>query len=129
MKKVILCSVLAAAAISSMNAQAASSSFCSGGAATNGVAASAGTSFIKQAFTPKCSTNVYLVGDEVSVTSFAVGAASAKGKTFFGGSSEGGAVQSYGTCAATGCTLANAVSGSTYATGAAASTAASSAAT
>ena len=47
--------------------------------------------FIKTDFKMKCSANVFLVYDEFA-TYVSVGAASKKGKTNFGGTSEGGAV-------------------------------------
>jgi hypothetical protein len=53
---------------------------------------------VKVAFTPKCSANVILTGDDVSATVYKVGAASVKGKTVFAGSSLGGAVGNVGEC-------------------------------
>ncbi len=107
MKNVVMGSVLAIAAVTSLSANAAT--VCTGGAATAGASFSAGTSFVKVAFTPKCSANVYLDGTESSATLFKVGAASAKGKNYFGGSTAGGSVATYGTC--NPCTQANSQSG------------------
>jgi hypothetical protein len=104
MKKVILGSVLAAAAAASFPAHAASSAFCNApNVATNAaVSASAGgsTSFVKVGFRPKCSANVFLTGNDESALLFRVGAASSKGKSSFNGSSVGGAVARYSDCAA-----------------------------
>ncbi|WP_291995369.1 hypothetical protein [Candidatus Accumulibacter sp. ACC003] len=104
MKNVIMGSVLAVAAISSLSANAAEVTICAGGGAKDGAAVTAGTDFVKVAFTPKCSANVILSGDDVSATVYKVGAASVKGKTVFAGSSLGGAVGNVGTCGASPCT-------------------------
>ncbi len=96
MKKIVLCAVLATAAVTPLTVSAATGTqtFCSGGAA--GSAASAANAsvsqFVKVAFTPKCSANVHLVGNDASATLYKVGAASGKGKSKFAGSSDGGAV-------------------------------------
>lgn len=103
MKNIILGSVLAVAAATSLSANAASMSVCSGGVAANGASFSAGTNFVKVAFTPKCSANVILNAEDVSSTFFRVGAASVKGKTVFNGSSAGGSVTKFGECAASPC--------------------------
>ncbi len=115
MKKIILSSVMAVTAISSMNAaHATSQSICaSPTSAGNGTAPTVG-SFIKTAFTPKCSANVYLVGDDMN-TYYGAGSASSKGKNIFQGSSAGGGVAASGSCAATGCTSANAQTAATTA--------------
>lgn len=115
MKKVILSSVMAVAAISSMNAaHATSQSICAAPtAAGNGTAPTVG-SFIKTAFTPKCSANVYLVGDDQN-TYYGAGSASAKGKNIFRGSTAGGGVAASGSCAATGCVSGDAVTAATTA--------------
>ena len=99
MKNVIMGSVLAVAAVTSLSANAAAVSVCSGVAAGDGAKFTAGTNFVKQEFTPKCSANVFMQGEEVSATVFAAGAASAKGKYYFGGSTVGGAVGNLGQCA------------------------------
>ena len=103
MKNVIMGSVLAVAAISSLPANAAD--ICTGGGAGNGASVTAGTdAFVKVGFTPKCSANVLLYGDDASVTLYKVGSASLKGKTVFAGSSLGGAVGNVGVCGASPCT-------------------------
>jgi hypothetical protein len=105
MKSVIMGSVLAVAAVSSLSANAAAVSICTGGAATNGALVTSGaTQFVKVPFTPKCSANVILYGDDVSATVYKVGSASVKGKTVFAGSSLGGAVGNVATCGASPCT-------------------------
>lgn len=117
MKKIILGSVMAIAAASSFNAHATlgTQSICSGGAATAGAAVvSATDAFVKVNFSPKCSANIHLVTDDGG-TYYRAGAGSAKGKSYFGGSTAGGAISAAGTCAATGCVSADAVSGYTAA--------------
>ena len=120
MKKVILASVMGVAAVSSIgsaNAASTAQVFCAGtaGNALTAAAVTAATSFVKVAFTPKCSANVHLSGSD-SDTYFRVGSASGKGKTMFAGSTNGGAVVPAGlcpsTCAASDATTAMA---STYA--------------
>ncbi|MCM8625674.1 hypothetical protein [Accumulibacter sp.] len=99
MKKVILGSVLAIAAVTSFSVNAAAVSVCSGGSAANPTYTfTAGTSFVKVAFTPKCSANVFLVGNEQGPTLFTVGSGSAKGRNRFAGSSVGGSVANIAPC-------------------------------
>lgn len=119
MKKVILASVLAVAAMSAQ-AAAVSQTFCAGGAAGSGAAANVNTAtdanFVKSTFTPKCSANTHVVGrDDGSY--YRVGSGSTKGKTAFAGGTGGGAVVAAGTCASTGCVLSDATTAmtSTYA--------------
>jgi len=105
MKKIVLCAVLATAAITPLSANAAGEqTFCTGGAAgSSTVTATASTSdFVKVAFTPKCSANVDLVGNDRSTTLYTVGASSRKGKSRFGGSTAGGSVVG-SPCAAATC--------------------------
>lgn len=118
MKNIIMGSVLAVVAVTSLPANAAQSTICNApNAATSGTAVTIGT-FIKQGFTPKCSANVYLVGDDNSATLYKVGAASSKGRYTFGGSSAGGAVSAAGLiCAGTppACALTDAQAAATNA--------------
>ncbi|HQO28858.1 MAG TPA: hypothetical protein PKY22_04960 [Accumulibacter sp.] len=112
MKKIVLCAVLATAAVTPLTVSAAGTqTFCNGGAAAaSTVSATASTSdFVKVSFTPKCSANVYLVGNDASSTLYKVGSASGKGKSKFAGSSDGGAV-SGSNCSDDGaaCELSNA---------------------
>ena len=90
MKKIILTAVTVAAAAASINAQAATTAVCSGGGAAQTVTsiASAATSILKTAFTPKCSANVILQYEDAT-TYMRVGSASVKGKNAFGGSTMG----------------------------------------
>lgn len=110
MKKVILGSVLAIAAVTA-NAATASQSFCTGASGQTAGAASVGTdtdnNFVKVAFTPRCSANISLVGKDGGVF-YAVGAGSSKGKTSFRGSSAGGGIVSNATCATSGCNSSDA---------------------
>ena len=104
MKNIILGSVLAIAAVTSLSANAVT--ICTGGPAGNGASVAAdATGFVKVGFTPKCSANVFLDGVDQSSTVYAVGAGSAKGKKVFVGSTAGGSVSPITTeCAASGCT-------------------------
>lgn len=121
MKNIILGSVLAVVAVATLDANAAgTSTFCNApnvaGNAT--VAAAAGTDFVKVAFTPKCSANVFLVGADEGPLLFRVGSASSKGKSYFSGSSAGGSVaRSPNACTGTNgaCTGTDATSGQTSA--------------
>ncbi len=113
-KGIILGSVCVAAAMSSFAATAAGSqTFCNGGVAGNALVAAtaAPTDFVKVPFTPKCSGNVFLVGNDRSAILYTVGAASIKGKSNFGGSSAGGAVARVGDCAAAQCAVGDATAG------------------
>ncbi|MCC2869947.1 hypothetical protein [Accumulibacter sp.] len=106
MKNVIMGSVLAVAAVTSLSANAASVAVCSGGIAGTGASFAGNTAtnaFVKVDFTPKCSANVLMAGEEVSATLFRVGSASIKGKTMFAGSTAGGSVGNVGACAADPC--------------------------
>lgn len=111
MKKVILASVLAASAIASTNVNAASgtATICAGASsATAGAQVTTATdTFVKVAFTPKCSANVFMTDNDQN-TYYGVGSGSAKGKTAWVGSTAGGSISKNADCAATGCTAANA---------------------
>ena len=114
MKKIILASVLAAAA---MSAQAASQTFCSGTAGTGASIAGATANFVKSTFTPKCSANTHVTAQD-DATYYRVGSASTKGKTAWAGGTGGGAVVAAGTCGgATACAVSDATAAmtSTYA--------------
>jgi hypothetical protein len=113
MKNVVIGSVLAIAAVTSLSANAAT--VCSGGSAKDGASFAAGTGFVKVAFTPKCSANVFLEGTDASATLFKVGAASAKGKKIFGGSTVGGAVAAIEDCAGDPCKDTDATTGASKA--------------
>ena len=113
MKNVIMGSVLAVAAVTSLSANAATASVCTGAAAANGQAVPPGTNFVKVGFTPKCSSNVILTYEDTSATVFKVGAASLKGKTVFAGSSLGGAVGNVAVCGTSPCTSGEVATGIT----------------
>lgn len=98
MKNVIMGSVLAVAAVTSLSANAAVVDVCTGGVAKDGTKFTSASTFVKIEFTPKCSANVLLAGDESSSTLFKVGAASLKGKNMFAGSTAGGSVGNVGPC-------------------------------
>jgi hypothetical protein len=113
MKNIILGSVLAIAAVASLSANAAT--VCSGSAAVDASQVPVG-SFVKVAFTPKCSANVFMDGIDSTSTLYVVSAASAKGKRVFAGSTAGGSVAPVGTdCAASGCTAAEVTTAATTA--------------
>lgn len=119
MKKVILASVVAVAAVSSMNnAAAATVSACSGGVAAGyswSTASETNANFVRQPFNGRCSANIFLVGDDNGAY-FRVGAASSKGKSKFGGSSMGGGITpTTVTCASSGCVQADAAEAATSA--------------
>jgi len=101
MKKIVLGSVLAMSALASLQAQAQAVTFCSAAnVAGNGASVSGGgsTSFIKVGFRPKCSANVWLLGQTLNALTFRVGSASSKGKSSYNGSSFGGSVARYSDC-------------------------------
>lgn len=112
MKKIIVASFVLAGALFSLNASAATTPICTGGAAANGVAPSAGGTgeFMVSQIAPKCSANVYLQGaDGPNGSFYSVGSASKKGKSTFAGTTNGGAVANSGACAiAGGCTATEA---------------------
>ena len=98
MKNVVMGSVLAIAAVTSLSANAVVA-VCDGGVAKDGTKFTTTGTFVKIEFTPKCSANVMLSGDETSSTLFKVGSASLKGKNMFAGSTAGGSVGNVGACA------------------------------
>ena len=118
MKNIILGSVFAVVAITSISANAAVQDVCTGAALAGDGAtvtgATSGGTFVRTSFTPKCSANVFLVGDDPTPTVYRVGAASQKGKTRFNGSTVGGAVAPVSTgdpkCAAATCVQGDAQS-------------------
>lgn len=112
MKKIILASVLVVGAITSGSANA--TAICTGGtsAGTGASPGTAATDFVRNAFTPKCSANVYLKADN-AVTYFRVGSASGKGARSFMGSTAGGSVASLATCVQCSATDASAAATST----------------
>jgi hypothetical protein len=118
MKKVILASVLAAGAIASFQANAASTAICTGAGSAGNAAANpstgAATDFVRNAFTAKCSANVHLVGESTTATYIRVGSGSAKGGRSFMGSTAGGSVASSAACA-TGCAATDASAAATNA--------------
>jgi hypothetical protein len=119
MKKIILASVLVAAASSAYSA--ASQTFC-GGTAGSGQAVTLGSAaatsdFVKSTFTPKCSANTFVSGEDLG-SAYRVGSTSSKGKTRYAGGAGGGAVVAAGTCnvpTACAATDATAAMQSTYA--------------
>ncbi|MBL8398831.1 MAG: hypothetical protein JNL84_11925 [Candidatus Accumulibacter sp.] len=109
MKNIVLCAVVATAALAPLTSAVAADTFCVGGAAgaSTVTAASGSTMFVKVAFTPKCSANVHLQGNDVSTTLYTVAGASAKGKSKFTGSSNGGSLTG-AACASDPCTSTDA---------------------
>ena len=131
MKKLILLSAVVAGVFASAASFAADTVICpkTTGTATAGdglapASGTAGTHFMMVAIKPKCSANTNVAGtDGASGAWYAVGANSVKGKTSFGGHTNGGAVAKTGDCdVAGGCTPAEAVEARTAANTAASST-------
>ncbi len=94
MKKTII--ALALAACSSF-AMAAATQVCTNGTPTNVPGATDGTLFVRVIFAPTCSTNTIMVQDDDGTKVWA-GAASSKGQSLFGGSTNGGSVGNLGQC-------------------------------
>lgn len=122
MKKVIALSI---ALVASPVFAADLTDVCAGNAqAVNGTTITSNNSdFVvtTAGFTPKCSANVFLSTSD-NATTFAVGAASAKGKNIFSGNTTGGAVAPTGTqCAASGCVSGDASGAATTSLAAASS--------
>jgi hypothetical protein len=130
MKKTTFASLVAAGVFASFGAQAVTicDAAALSGKAGNGTkptAGTAGTNFMVNEISPKCSANVNLDGaDGTSGAWFAVGSASVKGANIFSGHTNGGAVAPLPTkCAVPGgCTATEAASGTTAAQTAAAAT-------
>ena len=100
MKNLVITMALAAFPLVSF--AAGTGDVCTGGASAK-VNITAGTGeFVKRNFAAQCSANVNL-GYSQSATALAVASGSVKGKTYYHGSSEGGAVTRESDCAATGC--------------------------
>lgn len=117
MKKVILASVLAVVAMSA-NSASATAAYCAAlSASGSGTPATLNTAtdqnFVKSAFTPKCSANTHVTGEDAG-SYFRVGSGSTRGKTAYAGTSVGGAVVAAGACgAATGCAVSDATTAMT----------------
>ena len=118
MKKYILSAALVTGVFASVGAFADDKVICpatvGSAAAGNGAVpnkGTAGTHYMMVAISPKCSANTNVAGiDGTSGAWYAVGANSVKGKTNFGGHTNGGAVAKTVDCAiAGGCTPAEAV--------------------
>lgn len=97
--------VLLLAALPALSFAAASGALCTGGS-SGAVAFDApddpSTEFVKRDFNVQCSANVALNYSQNQVA-IAVASASVKGKTYFHGSSEGGAVTRESDCPNDGC--------------------------
>ena len=108
MKKIMILSFVAAAALTGQANAATGGTVCAAAAAAaSGTAVDADTTeFVKVTFTPKCSANVHMSYAQTG-TSFGSIAGSSKGKFAFGGGTGGGGVRSTSQCAATGCTSSN----------------------
>ena len=112
MKKIAF---LVTALLASAGSFAAATTICTGGVAQTASQVPIGT-FVIVAFTPKCSNNVILHGNDLT-TYYTVAAASTKGKNAFYGSSAGGGIvpNTAATCAATGCLAADVTAAQTLA--------------
>lgn len=108
MKKIILASLLCVVSSAGFAANA-----CVGGVATAVPEAADGTKFVRTQFSPVCSPNTTMVYTDNGAKVYG-GAASVKGATYYGASTEGGTVKKVGECANKNC------GGQAAATGAAA---------
>lgn len=99
MKRIIFGASFVVAAMVSLPASAANQSICTAATTAASGAAVAAGEFVKVGFTPKCSANVFLTGNDQSPVLYTVGSASVKGKSYFEGSSVGGSVRRVGDCA------------------------------
>jgi len=96
-------SLAAFAVMASLSATAsAAPNGCAGAGAQVTVAAD-NTKFARNGFVGKCSNNVLLQYSQNN-TAFGVVAGSQKGKSYFGGGSNGGGIKYINNCASTGCT-------------------------
>ena len=118
MKKILASTALIAGLLGSGSAFAVATVICplTVGSTAAGVGAvplsgTAGTHYMTRAIAPKCSANTNVAGEDgTSGAWYAVGANSVKGKTNFGGHTNGGAVAKTVDCTiAGGCTAAEAV--------------------
>lgn len=112
MKKIAF---LVTALLASAGSFAAATSICTGAVPNTASAVPVGT-FVIVTFTPKCSSNVMLQGNDLA-TYYTVAAASKKGKNAFYGSSAGGGIvpNTAAACAATGCVTADVTAAQTLA--------------
>jgi hypothetical protein len=102
MKKIILASLLMMTG-SVAFAQAAATA-CSTGTASSIPGDNSGATYIRVAFKPVCSANsVVRFTDSVTSQKLYGGSASVKGASYFGGSTQGGAIQRAGGCANAAC--------------------------
>jgi len=102
MKKIVFVAAFTLASVASSTAFATAA--CSGTAAGSSVNIATSSLFIKRSFAAKCSANVLSAYSENN-TDIGVVAGSQKGKSYFGGGSNGGGVKFIANCAAsTGCT-------------------------
>ncbi len=117
MKKIILGAGFLVATVAALPAIAANATICNAlTSAASGTKVTGGNNFVKVDFTPKCSANVFLVGNDQSPIVYTVGSASKKGKSYFEGSSAGGSVRRVDDCAtANDCKLSDAELGATKA--------------
>jgi hypothetical protein len=98
MKKIILASLLMVS-VSTAFAQAASTACSSGTASTHTLARPTTRCISVPAFKPVCSANsIVRFTDSVAAQKLTAGSASVKGASYFGGSTQGGAIQRAGAC-------------------------------
>jgi hypothetical protein len=107
MKKVILASVLGVVAVGAANA-APDVTACTGTAGSGTAPTAAATNFVQVSFTPKCSANTYVYGQDSS-TYYRTGAISTKGANAFSGTTVGGGISATA-CAGTSCVASDATS-------------------
>jgi len=99
MKNILIVSLLSLAT-SSVFAAAA----CTGTAGSGTLVPGSATNFVRADFTPQCSANTQVVyTDDAAAQKLYGGSASVKGKSYYGASTNGGAVKKVGDCAGGSC--------------------------
>jgi hypothetical protein len=94
MKNVVMASVLAISAVTSLSANAVT--VCTGGGATNGASFASGPISSRRRLCRNVRRMSSWMETETNATLFRVGSASIKGKKYYGGSTAGGAVKADG---------------------------------
>lgn len=98
--------LLAAAILPTSVFAATSGAACTTGSPVSGGITGDTTKFVAVTFNPKCSANVSVSFDQ-NATAFWAGGTSAKGKSGFGGSSQGGSVAKTNDCTSASCNAAD----------------------
>jgi hypothetical protein len=100
MKKIVIVSLLALASSSVLAAVACDAQSPPVGTTVPG----SPTNFVRADFKPQCSANTHVVyTDDAAAQKLYGGSASVKGKSYYGGSTNGGAIQKVGDCTGGSC--------------------------